>query len=113
MIVGPRPTRRQLPVPSDRLVRVLREYCYRLRSEDLADLAESMSTGSFPWLRDDLTAALEDATLTTTWWRATVSDAVFMVPWQARGSVEAAQRHLWDRLFPAHPFPLASPRDER
>jgi hypothetical protein len=91
--------------PSLRLAQVLRTYCARLSPDGLRDLRSSLARGRYPWLRDELAAALTSADVPSSWWREAVGDPGDAVPPGARGSARAGQIYLWQVLFPAEPFP--------
>ncbi|HEY3504963.1 MAG TPA: hypothetical protein VGN37_19535 [Actinocatenispora sp.] len=88
--------------PSVRLVQILRTYCRNLAPDGVRDLRLSLVAGRYPWLHDDLTAAL--TTLGTSgWWAGAVGtpDA------RPHRRVLDEQRRLWRALFPDDPFPAA------
>ena len=91
--------------PSLRLLQILRTYARGLDPTGLADLRRSVHAGRFPWLRTDLTAALTDPDLPATWWHESIREPADTDGVPPRSEVEAAQRRLWQTLFPADPFP--------
>jgi hypothetical protein len=89
--------------PSARLVQVLLIYCNGLQQASMEDLRASLRAGRYPWLRDELSAAiLEEGT--STWWTDAVGDASIVNGQSSRRRPRAEQRHVWRILFPGEPF---------
>jgi hypothetical protein len=89
--------------PTVRLVQVLRTYCRDLHSAGLADLRTGLRDGQYPWLHEELAAAIRAGDADASWWRDVIG-----TPDPAEGTrrqVRAEQRRLWKELFPDQPFP--------
>ena len=90
--------------PSVRLLQVLRTYCHDLHPAGLHDLRASLQAGRYPWLRDELAAAIRRADRGLPWWSSATGERTANRPGDRR-RVRAEQRHLWKTLFPDDPFP--------
>ncbi|MFG1922653.1 hypothetical protein [Cryptosporangium sp. NPDC048952] len=87
-------------VPTLRLRQILRTYCWNFDPSGIADLRASVDDGHYSWLRDDLARAMAApaaAPAASGWWHESIGEF--------GGSVVAAQRDLWRRLFPGHAVP--------
>ncbi|TQS40679.1 hypothetical protein [Cryptosporangium phraense] len=93
-------------VPSLRLRQILRTYCHQLDPLGVADLRASLAAGKYPWLHDELTAALTTSSPDGAWWLESVGAAAESSPAPARLGTAAAQRYLWHTLFPAESAPV-------
>jgi hypothetical protein len=91
-------------VPTLRLLQVLRTYCRDLHPTGVHDLLVGLHAGQYPWLRDELAAALRHPDCGTSWWRTAIGDPTANVPIQRR-QARSEQRRLWKTLFPDEPFP--------
>lgn len=97
------------PVPSVRLVQVLRTYCHRLDPAGSADLRASLLTGRYPWLRDELAAAIRRVDPPAPWWDSAVGDPLAPRADLPETAVREEQRRLWRSLFPSETFPGGPP----
>ena len=92
------------PTVSIRLVQVLRTYCGELHPGGLRDLRAGLEAGQYPWLREELAAAMRVPAQASGWWAGAITGPV---PGGRRRHVRAEQRRLWRSLFPHEPFPDA------
>jgi hypothetical protein len=91
-------------VPTVRLLQVLRTYCQDLHPAGLEDLSVGLETGQYPWLRDELAAAIRGSDRGLPWWSSAIGEPTPNPPGKRR-QVRAEQRRLWRTLFPDEPFP--------
>jgi len=92
------------PVPSVRLIQIIRTYCRPDDPTALVDLRDSLADGRYTWLRDDLAAAIRNANPTSPLWYGTIPAAV---NGHTGPAIQAELRRLWQSLFPAHRPPRA------
>jgi hypothetical protein len=92
------------PEPSARLIQVLLTYCHDLHQAGVEDLRASLRAGRYPWLRDELSAAIL-AGGTSRWWTSAVGDPLIVSGQPSRRRPRAEQRQVWRILFPGEPFP--------
>ncbi|GAA1392960.1 hypothetical protein ACFQZ4_37010 [Catellatospora coxensis] len=90
--------------PSIQLIQVLRTYCDRLEPDSMADLRLSIQRGRYPWLRDELAAAVGNTDLGDDWWSHAIGDHVSAEPGTAERQ-DCLQDRLWRALFPTEPPP--------
>ena len=89
---------------STRLVQVLRIYCIGLHVRSMNDLRCSLASGHYPWLHDELRAALAQGTFAPDeWLRSTGSPPRHLESDQQ--AMLRQQRQVWSTLFPGHAFP--------
>lgn len=93
------------PVPSVRLVQVLRTYCHHLDPAGSADLRASLLAGRYPWLRDEFANAIRRADPPAAWWDSAVGDPLAAPEGRPAAAVAEEQRRLWRSLFPTVAFP--------
>jgi hypothetical protein len=82
-----------------RLVQVLRTYCGGLQPGGLRDLRSGLRAGQYPWLHDELAAAMRQSG--GSWWATALGGA----GGAGLRAVRAEQRQVWRSLFPGEPFP--------
>jgi hypothetical protein len=91
-------------VPTVRLLQVLRTYCRDLRPAGLQDLRAGLQAGQYPWLRNELAAAISSPDRGLPWWTSAIGEPTQNPPVSHR-PVRAEQRRLWKTLFPDESFP--------
>jgi len=93
---------------STRLVQVLRTYCGGLEGGAIRDLRDSVAAGRYPWLRDELYAALRTGAVAPQQWAEYVghlSDPGG--PTMGLRLMRQQQRQVWSVVFPESPYPTA------
>ena len=88
---------------STRLIQVLRTYCHGLQRSALWDLHDSIATGHYRWLHDELHTALTQDAFTPEEWAQHVGAA----PVTALGqrTMRQQQAQIWRILFPDDAYP--------
>ncbi|HKT04256.1 MAG TPA: hypothetical protein VJT31_32425 [Rugosimonospora sp.] len=97
-------TATEAPVLSTRLVQVVRTYCLGLEGRTLRDLRDSVASGRYPWLHEELRAALARDAFSPQEWERYVG-----VAGDGRESVlrlmRRQQQQVWSVVFPDDGFP--------
>ena len=70
----------------------------------LQDLRAGLRAGQYPWLHDELAAAIRILEPDAPWWDTAIGEPD-PASLGAGRQVRAEQRHLWQTLFPDQPFP--------
>jgi hypothetical protein len=91
---------------SVRLVQVLRTYCAGLQPAGLKDLRAGLQAGQYPWLHDELAAAIGGPDpAPASWWDGAVGEPSPSSAARPRRQILAERRQVRRSLFPRQPFP--------
>lgn len=90
--------------PSVRLLQVLATYCRDLHPTGLNDLRRGLRAGQYPWLREELAAAIRHPDQANSWWTDAIGRPTAN-PAGTKREIRSAQRRLWRFLFADEPFP--------
>jgi hypothetical protein len=85
---------------------VLRIYCRGLQRQGVEDLRASLRTGRYPWLHEELAAAITNPDIGLAWWIDAIGDFAVINSNRVTHPVRARQKQLWRALFPGHPWPV-------